>query len=152
MPAHIRIISAGSPSMAFSNSRVSLFPSGKEFSSTLQTYNIGLSVNSIISTRIALPSSSVSKFRAGWLFSRCFSKEVQCSTALTSSLLPLLACFLYLSNLFSTVSMSFRINSKSMISLSLTGFTLPSTCTTLSSSKQRTTCNMASTSLILPKN
>ena len=39
-----------------------------------------------------------------------------------------------------------------MISLSRTGFTLPSTCVTLSSSKQRSTCRIASVSRMLARN
>ena len=53
---------------------------------------------------------------------------------------------------FSTVSRSFSCNSVSMISLSRTGSTLPSTCTTLPSSKQRSTWMMASVSRMLPRN
>ena len=53
---------------------------------------------------------------------------------------------------FSTVSRSLSCSSVSIISLSRTGSTLPSTCTTLPSSKQRSTCMMASVSRILPKN
>ena len=39
-----------------------------------------------------------------------------------------------------------------MISLSLTGLIVPSTCVTFSSSKQRNTCKTASVSRILPRN
>ncbi|CCY38328.1 putative uncharacterized protein [Tannerella sp. CAG:118] len=39
-----------------------------------------------------------------------------------------------------------------MISLSLTGLTLPSTCVILSSSKHLSTCNIASVSRILARN
>ena len=53
---------------------------------------------------------------------------------------------------FSTVSRSLSCNSVSMISLSRTGSTLPSTCTTLPSSKQRNTWMMASVSRMLPRN
>ena len=53
---------------------------------------------------------------------------------------------------FSTVSKSFNWSSVSMISLSRTGSTLPSTCTTLPSSKQRNTWMIASVSRMLPKN
>ena len=52
----------------------------------------------------------------------------------------------------STVSKSLICNSKSIISLSRTGSTRPSTCTMLSSSKQRNTWRMASVSRIFAKN
>ena len=52
----------------------------------------------------------------------------------------------------STVSRSFSCNSVSIISLSRTGSTLPSTCTMLLSSKQRSTWIMASVSRMLDKN
>lgn len=51
-----------------------------------------------------------------------------------------------------TTSRSLRISSVSMVSMSRTGSTLPSTCTMSVPSKQRTTCTMASHSRMLPKN
>ena len=48
--------------------------------------------------------------------------------------------------------MSLICNSISIVSLSLIGFTEPSTCTTLSSSKHRITCIIAFVSRILAKN
>ncbi|SBV98618.1 conserved hypothetical protein [uncultured Dysgonomonas sp.] len=65
---------------------------------------------------------------------------------------PVLACFSTFCIRDWIVSKSFNCNSISIISLSRTGFTLPSTCVILSSSKQRRTCNMASVSRILARN
>ena len=48
--------------------------------------------------------------------------------------------------------MSASASSVSMISMSRSGSTLPETCTTLSSAKQRTTCTMASVSRMLARN
>ena len=48
--------------------------------------------------------------------------------------------------------MSASASSVSMISMSRIGSTLPATCITLSSSKQRTTCTMASVSRMLARN
>ena len=84
--------------------------------------------------------------------SRCAFRLSMISTPRISSLLLPLAARRCLSNLFSTDSKSFNCSSVSMISLSRTGSTDPSTCTTLSSSKQRSTCTMASTLRILARN
>ena len=65
---------------------------------------------------------------------------------------PVCACFCTLLMRLSIVSRSFSCSSVSIISLSRTGFMLPSTCTTLSLSKQRSTCRMASVSRMLAKN
>ena len=60
--------------------------------------------------------------------------------------------FLALSSLLFTVSMSANINSKFIVSISLNGFTLPSTWTTLESSKHLTTSTIASVSRMCDKN
>ena len=60
--------------------------------------------------------------------------------------------FLALSNLLFAVSISANINSKLIVSISLIGFTFPSTCTTFESSKHLTTSTIASVSLICDKN
>ena len=52
----------------------------------------------------------------------------------------------------SSISRSENISSILIVSISRIGLTFPSTCTTLGSSKQRTTCIIASTSLIWLKN
>ena len=52
----------------------------------------------------------------------------------------------------SKISISEKISSRLMVSISRNGLIFPSTCTTLSSSKQRTTCTIASTSRIFAKN
>ena len=57
-----------------------------------------------------------------------------------------------MSNLLFTVSMSANINSKFIVSISLNGFTLPSTWTTLESSKHLTTSTIASVSRMCDKN
>jgi hypothetical protein len=57
-----------------------------------------------------------------------------------------------LSSRLLTLSRSLRISSVSMVSMSASGFTRPSTCTTFGSSKQRTTCAMASQSRMLVRN
>ena len=54
--------------------------------------------------------------------------------------------------LFSTVSKSAKINSKLIVSISLIGSTSPSTCVTSLSLKHLTTSQIASVSLIFPKN
>ena len=54
--------------------------------------------------------------------------------------------------LLSSISKSEKISSRFIVSISLTGSTEPSTCTTFESSKQRTTCTIASTSLMWERN
>ena len=152
MLAEMRITSAFSSATAARNCSVWALPSSMLSMSTLQTYRIGLLVSSMRSFTTASPSSLVSKLRAGFSLSRWASRASPTSTIALASLSPLLAVRRNFSTRFSTVSMSFRISSVSMIILSRTGSTLPSTCTTLSSSKQRTTWRMASVSRILPRN
>ena len=65
-----------------------------------------------------------------------------------ASLLPDFATLTFFSLIFSSVSKSFNCNSRSIVSLSLTGSTELSTCTILSLSKQRNTCKIASVSLL----
>ena len=52
----------------------------------------------------------------------------------------------------SRISRSEKISSRLIVSMSRTGFTEPSTCTTFASSKQRTTWTIASTSRMFAKN
>ena len=74
------------------------------------------------------------------------------ATSTLASLFPAAATFCCLASLASTVSRSLSCNSVSIISLSLTGSIVPSTCVMFSSSKHLSTCIMASVSLILPRN
>ena len=69
-----------------------------------------------------------------------------------ASLSPLLAFLLSRCMVLSTVSMSASASSVLITSISDIGSTLPATWITLLSSKQRTTCTMASVSRILAKN
>ena len=69
-----------------------------------------------------------------------------------AAVLSILACLPTLAILLSRISISEKISSRLMVSISRRGFMFPSTWTTLSSSKQRTTCTMASTSLMLLRN
>ena len=71
--------------------------------------------------------------------------------SLASSPLPL-AFFSSASTRFSRLSRSASISSVSIVSMSATGSIRPSTWVTSSSSKQRTTCAMASTSRMLARN
>mmetsp|Transcript_20940 Transcript_20940/g.35094 ORF Transcript_20940/g.35094 Transcript_20940/m.35094 type:complete len:217 (+) Transcript_20940:688-1338(+) len=56
------------------------------------------------------------------------------------------------SSRFSIWDMSAKISSRLMVSTSEAGFTAPSTCTTFSSSKQRTTCTIMSHSRMWERN
>ena len=69
-----------------------------------------------------------------------------------ASFSPLFATLAVRRMFFSTVSRSASASSVLTISMSASGSTLPSTWTTLSSSKQRTTCTMASVSRIFARN
>ena len=100
-------------------------------------------------------SSSVSKttVRADFPASRASLKRMSTSYSSLACLSPpTRACFSTRLMRFSTVSRSLNCSSRSMISLSRTGFTEPSTCTILSLSKQRSTCMIASVSRMLPRN
>ena len=78
-----------------------------------------------------------------------FSKTLISALA---SLSPDLAFFSKRPIRFSTVSKSAMINSKLIVSISLIGSTSPSTCVTSLSLKHLTTSQIASVSLIFPKN
>ena len=123
-------------------------------SSTLHTYITGLEVSrnnslaifcsSLLSNctvRADLPCSNASLYLT--------STSYVCLAALSP---PVCACFCTFWIRLSMVSKSFSWSSVSMISLSRTGSTLPSTWVTFSSSKQRSTCKIASVSRILAKN
>ena len=86
----------------------------------------------------------------------CSKAALYCNNTSYSNLAclspPTLATFSTRLMRFSIVSKSLSCSSVSMISLSRTGSTDPSTCTMLSLSKQRNTWMMASVSRILPRN
>ena len=96
-------------------------------------------------------SSSVSKPIASFPSSRRSLTRSSIASSFACSL-SILAPFATLAILRSRISRSEKISSRLIVSMSRSGFTLPSTWTTLLSSKQRTTCTIASTSRILLKN
>ncbi len=83
------------------------------------------------------------------MFLLMFSKT---SISALASLSPDLAFFSIFPIRFSTVSKSAKINSKLIVSTSLTGSTSPSTCVISLSLKQRTTSQIASVSRMFAKN
>lgn len=97
-----------------------------------------------------LSNSTVRALRPCDRASRYFSSTSSDSLACLSP--PARAAFSHFWMRLSTVSRSLSCNSASMISLSRTGSTVPSTCTTLSSSKQRSTWMIASVSRMLARN
>ena len=140
--------------MASFTASVYLFPVAADLSSTLQTYITGL----FVSRKRSLAMASSSWFWRGTLlqgrpWSRASWYLWRSESIFAASLSPLMrACFSTFPILDSTVSRSLICSSASTTSLSLTGSTLPSTCTTLSSSKQRSTWRMASVSLMFARN
>ena len=100
----------------------------------------------------AFSSSSSSTERTGKPFSKASRRRCKMSASILYFLSPVFCIFFALSRYFVTLSRSAKINSRLMISISLTGSTDCSTCVILLSSKQRTTCTIASTSRIWLKN
>ena len=85
----------------------------------------------------------------------CSRNEIHLSIIeikILDDLFPVSADLIFLDFNFSKVSKSFSCNSKSIISLSLIGLTLPSTWVIFSSSKHLKTWIIALVSLILAKN
>jgi len=82
--------------------------------------------------------------RAFWKFSKWSLYLTNMSIAFFASLSPDLAIFSIRWIFLSIISRSFTCNSRSMISISLTGFTDPSICGRFSSSKHRKTWTIAS--------
>ena len=115
------------------------------------TYNIGFVVNKNVSFTIGSSSSLKSNVLADFPSSNVFfifsNKSISVWYFLSA-----FKFFLALSNLLFTISRSANINSKLIVSISLIGSTLPSTCTTFPSSKHLTTSTIASVSLICDKN
>ena len=106
-------------------------------SDTVESSSASSGVHSTL--RADLPSSSASRTRlkkssSSWYF------------------LSALSIFCVFSMRRSSTSISERINSRLMVSISRFGSMLPSTWTMSSLTKQRTTCTMASTSRILARN
>ena len=96
-------------------------------------------------------SSSQGKLLASLPSSRWAFNDFKSSTSLARALL-LAAPRPFLAIRRSRISISEKISSRLMVSMSRSGSTLPSTWITLGSSKQRTTWTMASTSRILDRN
>ena len=90
--------------------------------------------------------------RAGLPWSSFASTFFSTATIRWASLSPARAGFSYFAICLSTVARSASASSVLIVSMSETGSILPVTCTTLSSSKQRTTCAIASVSRIVARN
>ena len=97
-------------------------------------------------------SLSRGQVRAGLPAFRCSSSSLPASASTAYFFSPFFIMAAAFSERLVTVSMSARISSVLMTSMSRAGSTLPSTWITLSSSKQRTTCTMASTSRMWLRN
>ena len=124
----------------------------KPCSKIFATYIVGFAV--MKQYGLSSANSSASKFAlrmalASLSTGRIFSKT---ATNLIASLSPARAIFCWRNRAFSAVPKSAKANSVLMTSISEIGSTLPATCTTFSSSKQRTTCAIASVSRILARN
>ncbi len=101
---------------------------------------------------MATSSSSVGNVRALCPPLQCFDRREITSNFFFSFSPPDFTNFSVFVYCFSSVSKSANSNSVSMISASRTGSTDPSIWVILSSLKQRTTCIIAATCLICPKN
>ena len=97
-------------------------------------------------------SSDRGAVRAGLPSFKCFSTISAAEASRAYLLSPFLTSFLAFSALLVTLSRSERMSSVWMVSISRAGSTLPSTWITSGSSKQRTTCTMASTSRMWDRN
>ena len=128
-----------------------VLPVAAEPSSTLQTNRIGLEV---ISCRRLAASTFSGAMAVLAILPSCSALRIGSirSTWNWLSLSPPLAFFCNAGRRFSRLSRSASISSVSMVSASRIGSTLPSTWVTSVSSKQRSTCTMASTSRILARN
>ncbi len=151
------ITSASSP-LAYS---LTLLTSSKLFSSSVicssemfAQYITGLLV--IKKNPLTISATSLLAFfknvLTGCWFSKSSFKSFNTSISALALASPDFAIFCVRSILFTTLSRSDKISSKLMVSMSLTGLMLPSTCVMLSFSKHLTTCTIASTSLIWLKN
>ena len=111
----------------------------------------GLLVRRAISFSILSPSSSRSTLLAGFPFSRCSLSALRNSASFARDLSPFMA-LATLSILRSTISISEKMSSRFIVSISRAGSTLPSTWIMSSFSKQRTTWIIASTSRMWERN
>ena len=127
-------------------------PVAAEASSTFSTYIIGLAVMSCSSRNTGRSSAVIAASRAGLPSRSASSAFLTTGASAAASLSPPLARFSRLGRRFSRLSRSASISSVSTISASRTGSTLPETCVTSESSKQRSTWAMASTSRMLARN
>src|SRR5690625_3190893 len=130
------------------------FASGSAISSslTLAAYRIDLLVNNESWFTYFICSSVNSNARAGFSASRPSFNLAITSNSATASFSFCLASFSVRSYLLFTVSKSDKINSRLIISISSIGSIFPETCVILSSWKQRTTGQIASTWRILDRN
>ena len=119
---------------------------------TLQAKRVGLSVISQKLLERARSSGVSSQVNAGLPVSRCGLSLMRTACSAMASLSPRLASLPTLSRRLLTDSMSAKTSSVVMVSMSRTGSTLPATWWMSASSKQRTTCTMASTSRMWLKN
>mmetsp|Transcript_31420 Transcript_31420/g.72888 ORF Transcript_31420/g.72888 Transcript_31420/m.72888 type:complete len:219 (-) Transcript_31420:10-666(-) len=118
--------SASSSSETLAAKIIDFFVSNPKF------FTAASSFSSSSNTRAGFPS-----IKTAWSFSSApFSMSAPVILFLTS--------FTTLTSRLSIWSMSAKINSKLIVSMSRTGSTSPSTCVMLSSSKHRTTCTIAS--------
>ena len=99
----------------------------------------------------ASSSSGTSKDLAILPASRC-ALIASTSSSSFASVLSILACLEIFAILLSRISISEKISSRLMVSISLAGSIDPSTWIILVSSKQRTTCTIASTSRMFARN
>ena len=127
MAAEIKIKPAFSPAMAVFTASTYAFPLFTLSGSTLHTYKTGLSVSKFKSLINNLFSGSISSVLAFCPFNKWAWNASHTSNIFEASLSPVLACLKTFEIFFSSDSRSFNCNSVSIISLSRTGFTEPST-------------------------
>ena len=153
--AHTTNTSASQPfaySLTFCTKGFSAPSSARSSSETLAAKITGLSVRRLHSLNNACSSSSsVTNVLASCPSSRCAFTFFKNSTS-AAIFLSLWAARADLEIRRSNTSISEKINSKLIVSISRRGSTLPSTWITLLSSKQRTTWTIASTSRIFARN
>ena len=152
MELFMMIICAFSSSTTFFSSAVNRFPVCMAASSTLATYNTGLSVSKKRSATADLSSLPRSSSRIFFPFSSCCLHRFNISYSAFTFGSAVRNSFSVRENFLSTLSRSLSWSSVSMISLSDMGSIAPSSRRIFSSSKQRITCTMASTSRILARN
>ena len=116
-------------------------------------YMVGFMVSRKSGAMTARSSFDSAVLRAGLPVSSTSLTLFNADTSRTASLSPVVWASLACLEIWrSTASRSARASSVLMVSMSDTGSILPATCTTFGSSKQRTTCAMASVSRMLARN